>query len=249
MDVQAAARARLANERPVGYRDKSPTGWLKAAAAHLILIPMWTLSPLPLLLGLMLLFTPKWLIGLSLLGFFALLNAITFPYVPAIARSFEKARMENYYDKCELRGAVGTLQCVKTLFCFHPHGVLAVGFVVNGCWSTEFHERTVSPGKRKGEPPVHTCFLIAPALREFSGFFKVMCDMSGRLESAKKSVFRELMCQGRNLAIIPGGFEDSTIYKWGAERTCLSERKGLVKYAALFSFCLAYCVGQVCLGS
>jgi 2-acylglycerol O-acyltransferase 2 len=223
------AAARVADKRPGGCRDKSLIDWVIAAAAHCVLIPMWTMSPLPMLLGLMLLLTSKWAIGLSLLAIFALLNVITFRYVPAVASFFEGARMQNYYDKCELRGTVGAMRREKTLFCFHPHGVLAVGFVVNGCWSTDFHQRTSSPGKRKGEPPVNTCFLIAPALREFSGFFKVMCEMSGRLESAKKSIFQKLMRQGRNLAIIPGGFEDSTIFQRGAERTYLNERKGLIK--------------------
>ena len=136
------AAARVADKRPGGCRDKSLIDWVIAAAAHCVLIPMWTMSPLPMLLGLMLLLTSKWAIGLSLLAIFALLNVITFRYVPAVASFFEGARMQNYYDKCELRGAVGAMRREKTLFCFHPHGVLAVGFVVNGCWSTDFHQRT-----------------------------------------------------------------------------------------------------------
>lgn len=39
------------------------------------------------------------------------------------------------------------------------------------------------------------------------------------------------MGKGRNLAIIPGGFEDATIHKFGVDRTFLKARKGLVKYA------------------
>ena len=39
------------------------------------------------------------------------------------------------------------------------------------------------------------------------------------------------MSLGRNLAIIPGGFEDATIHCYGRDRTFLKNRKGLVKYA------------------
>ena len=39
------------------------------------------------------------------------------------------------------------------------------------------------------------------------------------------------MSRGRNLAIIPGGFEDATIHCYGRDRTFLKNRKGLVKYA------------------
>lgn len=35
-----------------------------------------------------------------------------------------------------------------------------------------------------------------------------------------------LMRAGRNVAIIPGGFEDATLHQYGKERTAVKERKG-----------------------
>ena len=88
---------------------------------------------------------------------------------------------------------------------------------------------------------------------------QVVCDVSGRLESATRENIISLMrrgrydtharsrshtCthvghslntrahtrrRGRNLAIIPGGFEDATLYARGKHRTAMSNRKGLVK--------------------
>jgi hypothetical protein len=71
----------------------------------------------------------------------------------------------------------------KTLFMFHPHGILSVGFVVNGVWSRDFNDlaspkpneeiRMARPGDPYAEPWAGTAFLIARNLREWTGFFKV----------------------------------------------------------------------------
>ena len=113
---------------------------------------------------------------------------------------------------------------------FHPHGILAAGFVVNGCWGKHFialaAKRDLDEPKSSG-----TIFLIARNLREWCPLFKVMCDLSGRLESATKTNIFKFMRAGRNIAIIPGGFEDATLHSFGKERTMMSNRKGTIKYA------------------
>jgi len=81
-------------------------------------------------------------------------------------------------------------------------------------------------------------FLIAQNLREWPTPFKVLCDLSGRLESATKGNCVKLMKAGRNLAIIPGGFEDATLMVFGKDRTMLSQRKGLIKYALQHGYAL-----------
>ena len=107
---------------------------------------------------------------------------------------------------------------------FHPHGILAIGFSVNGCWSRYFNSLTAS--KDLDEPKsTGTVFLIARNLREWSAFFKVLCDVSGRIESATRANIMRFMRARRNIAIIPGGFEDATLHKFGAERTMMRPRK------------------------
>jgi len=138
--------------------------------------------------------------------------------------------MSKYYRKCEIRGALRSMKQDSTLYMFHPHGILATGFVCNGCWSRPFNELTAAKDldvpKNTG-----TVFLIASNLREWSAFFKVLCDVSGRLESATRSNINRLMTARRNIGIIPGGFEDATLMKHGKDRTFMSKRKGLIKYA------------------
>lgn len=165
----------------------------------------------------------------------------TFPYVPAFTRLIFWLNMSSYYKKCELRGALNQMGRSRTLYLFHPHGVITVGFSTNGVWSREFNERTteLEAGPPGGAAPWRGCvFLIAKALREPSVLFKVVCDVSGRLESATRENIISLMRRGRNLAIIPGGFEDATLYAHGKHRTSMSNRKGLVKYALQHGYCL-----------
>jgi len=65
----------------------------------------------------------------------------------------------------------------------------------------------------------------------------VLCDVSGRLESATKEVICSVMRSGRNVAIIPGGFEDATLHTHGKERTAMmvrSIKRALCAYCKRF---------------
>ena len=122
----------------------------------------------------------------------------------SVVQLFYDLDLTHYYRKCELRGPhLGKMAKKNTLFMFHPHGILASGFVVNGCWGRAFNSLTAE--KDLDEPKNSgTVFLIARNLREWAPLFKVLCDLSGRLESATKGNIQKLMGSGRNIAIIPG---------------------------------------------
>ena len=210
-----------------------PGTWLGALIGHLILIPLWTLSPIPMIAAIVMLFcsAPWPFYGLVLIAVFVAISIIPFPYTPACVRLFYNLDIRTYYKTCKLCGPhLGKMGHEKTLFMFHPHGVLATGFVVNGCWGAQFNKLTA---KKDLDAPKNTgtVFLIARNLREWAPLFKVLCDLSGRLESATKSNIQRFMKKGRNLAIIPGGFEDATLHEYGKDRTMMSPRKGLIKYA------------------
>ncbi|CAM9488198.1 unnamed protein product, partial [Heterosigma akashiwo] len=46
------------------------------------------------------------------------------------------------------------------------------------------------------------------------------------------------MEKGESFGIIPGGFEEATISKLGAQRVYLKKRKGFVKYALKYGYAL-----------
>ena len=214
--------------------------WMGAVLAHAILIPLWTLSPLPPCIAIALLFCGgRWTVyALMLVASFVAVRYLHLPYSPSVIRFFYDLDMCGFYRKCELRVPhPEKMGRERTLYMFHPHGILAAGFTCNGCWNKRFNALTAA---RDLDAPEHTgtIFLIARNLREWAPFFKVLCDLSGRLESATKANIVQLMRRGRNMAILPGGFEDATITAFGKDRTVMRARKGLIKYALQHGYAL-----------
>ena len=186
--------------------------WLTGFLGHCILVPLCTTAPFPLLGAIALLCKGQLLAGAVLLGILAMITFVKLPYQPWLVKMFYDLDLPRYYRRCEICGPhLGALRKERTLYLFHPHGVLSAGFTINGCWGRAFNtltaEKDLDPSRPRG-----TTFLIASNLREYGLLFKVLCDLSGRLESATKSNIMRLMRSGRNVAIIPGGFEDATLH-------------------------------------
>eukprot|EP00965_Chrysotila_dentata_P043682 1452304-Pleurochrysis_carterae.AAC.3 len=107
------------------------------------------------------------LLGVALLTLFAAVTfGGTFGERRWVTEWLLSCEMPSYYAACELRGALASMGAPATLYCFHPHGILAVGFVVNGCWSPHFDKLV---NAKQGHD---TVFLIARNLREWGFLFK-----------------------------------------------------------------------------
>merc|ERR1712032_1473634 len=121
-----------------------------------------------------------------------------------------------YYAQAEMRGALADIKKDKTMFTFHPHGCLSAGFTINGIFNAAFH-------KACG----HVAFLIDPGLRHKNPTFRVVCDaykggtQNHALEASDPASFRQRMQRGETIAYVPGGFQEATIYKYGAERAAI----------------------------
>ena len=101
----------------------------------------------------------------------------------------------------------------KTMLCVGPHGILAVGWCyMNTC--VEFIKADIT-------------WLIAPILlqlplcRDFMHW--------GNSAACTPPVFKKLMGKEENIALLPGGFQEATLYKRGKYRLYLNERKGFIK--------------------
>lgn len=99
------------------------------------------------------------------------------------------------------------------------HGVLCAGFSFNGCWSKAFQEHAGTK----------TQWLVDKVLRQDNPCFKVLADVHGGLGTLDKKTVLTIMERGGNLAFVPGGFEDATLVKFGADRTFLKARTGFIK--------------------
>jgi 2-acylglycerol O-acyltransferase 2 len=61
------------------------------------------------------------------------------------------------------------------------------------------------------------------------------------LASASKKNMLSLMKRGTNLAMIPGGFQEATLYERGRHRVYIKDRKGFVKYALQYGYKVVPC--------
>lgn len=111
----------------------------------------------------------------------------------------------------------------KTLLAFHPHGVLCCGWSINGCMGTELLDSEVS---WLGTGALFKLPVISDMLTWYGG------------APAEKESFVGLMKRGANICVLPGGFEEATIFKHGKHRIYLRKRRGFIKYALQHGYTL-----------
>lgn len=103
----------------------------------------------------------------------------------------------------------------QALLCFHPHGILCCGWSVNGCGNIELLKSQIT---YLGTDVVFSLPVISDMLTWYGA------------GPASKSNMLRLMAAGKNLALLPGGFEEATFYRYGQHRV-VTRRKGFMKYA------------------
>lgn len=128
-----------------------------------------------------------------------------------------------YYAKCEMLGHLESIKPEKSVLAFHPHGILAIGFGVNGAFNPKFcrHAGTIK-------------VLVDRILRYSNPLFKIMVEWytqpnHSSWDSADRSTIIKLMQTGVNLSIIPGGFMEATLFCYGTDRVAIKKKKGLIK--------------------
>jgi len=154
--------------------------------------------------------------SLAWVGWFA-----RFRQCPAFLKLFFDLDGTKYYSKCELRGATDDIQKEGSLFGFHPHGILCVGFAMNGMWNKAFHEVAGS----------NTQFAIDGVLREENPIMKLVADWHGGITTLNSQNLKAMIAERKNVAFVPGGFEDATYMVYGEDSTAMRSRTGFIKYA------------------
>uniref|UniRef100_M4BCG3 Acyltransferase n=1 Tax=Hyaloperonospora arabidopsidis (strain Emoy2) TaxID=559515 RepID=M4BCG3_HYAAE len=104
----------------------------------------------------------------------------------------------------------------KKLFAYHPHGVLTCGFAFNGAYHMTF-ERSACR------------WLSADNLFWFPLIRDILNWM--QFSSCAKASMLKFMRKGQNVCIIPGGFEEATLFERGKHRLFLKNRFGFIKLA------------------
>ena len=102
------------------------------------------------------------------------------------------------------------------LFTFHPHGILCCGWSLCGSMSLELSKANIY---FMGTDVLFSLPLISDMLTWYH---------SG---AANKENMIARMKKGENLALLPGGFEEATIFAYGKHRVYIKRRAGFIKYA------------------
>ncbi|GMF34862.1 unnamed protein product [Phytophthora lilii] len=109
----------------------------------------------------------------------------------------------------------------RSMFAFHPHGVLSNGFAINGCHHMSFE-------RAECRWLVAENLFWPPMLREVLNWM----DFS----SVAKATFQRVMPTGQNVSLIPGGFEEATLYRRGKHRVYIKKRFGFIKMALQYGY-------------
>jgi hypothetical protein len=109
----------------------------------------------------------------------------------------------------------------RSLFAFHPHGVLSNGFSLNGAHHMAFER-------------ADCLWLVAENLF----WFPLLHDLLNwtDFDTVAKDTFHRVMPTGQNIGLIPGGFEEATLYRRGKHRVFLKKRFGFIKLALQYGY-------------
>ncbi|OQR92322.1 diacylglycerol acyltransferase [Achlya hypogyna] len=144
---------------------------------------------------------------------------------PAFLEFFQNVSAKHPYFKAQAVhfevSEVASAKATKTLFAFHPHGAVGGGWLVNGIISQAF-----SACKNH--------WLVFDALMKVPLTGDVFTWL--RIDGAGKATFLRLMAQEKNIALIPGGFEEATTFEHGVHRVYLQKRKGFIKLALVHGY-------------
>ncbi|RLN47261.1 hypothetical protein BBJ28_00002354 [Nothophytophthora sp. Chile5] len=104
----------------------------------------------------------------------------------------------------------------RAMFAFHPHGVLTNGWAFNGAHHMSFERADCR-------------WLVAENLF----WFPFTRDLLNWMDqgSVAKATFQRLMSSGQNVCLLPGGFEEATLYERGKHRVYIKKRFGFIKLA------------------
>jgi 2-acylglycerol O-acyltransferase 2 len=154
---------------------------------------------------------------------FIRLRLVEYPYFDYNATIFEEFLEEEQDHTQPLRkdGRPFAKEQDKAMYAFHPHGVLSSGFIINGAHSCRFQASKIK-------------WLVAENLF-WLPFARDLLRWTG-FSDVSKETFHQLMSESRNIALIPGGFQEATIYQKGEHRAYIKQRYGFIKMALQYGY-------------
>jgi hypothetical protein len=128
------------------------------------------------------------------------------------------------------KGAKAPNKCSKTMLAVSPHGILTIGYV--------FLVSSIETEASMFKWLVAESLLVLPFVRDVM----IWTDIHG----CSKKNLTSFMSKGENVSLIPGGFQEATLFQRGKNNIFIKERKGFIKYALRYGYTLqlAYVFGE-----
>jgi len=197
-----------------------------ATLAHFLLIAAWTMSIPIMLIPVVMVLRGYQILGTTILTIFSLQWLLPIKPWLGFRRLIRNLDPRCYYKECRLVLVdEEDLQKENSMICFHPHGIMCGGFSFCGVHNPEFAEG------RHGD----FVWLIADSLTKMP-FFLLVCKWMGNIQSAGKKNMLRLMKTRKNIALIPGGFQEATVMQRGCDRVWIKQRFGFIKYALVHGY-------------
>lgn len=116
--------------------------------------------------------------------------------------------------------------CRDHLFCtIAPHGCFSWGFITN---------TGIRPEIETFRGCISTVLNNSPIFMYFNKWVRITVDSS-------KKFLNNALSNGENIALLPGGFEEATLSKFGVHRLYLSHRKGFITLLLKYGYKLKLC--------
>lgn len=158
------------------------------------------------------------------------LNAVekTLPGCPSFV-DWQCKTYGRYHKVSEIGGALSSIQPGNSFFACHPHGILSIGWAANTVWNKQFHH---AAGR--------CMYLIDSTLRNKGLLARLISDVyegqHGGLRDNSAKTLRQIMSKGESVCMIPGAYQEATMFSFRKERVVLRERMGFVKYCLRFGY-------------
>jgi len=186
----------------------------------------WTLGLPIMLLPVLMVLRGYQILGTVILTVFSFQWVLPLKPWLGFRRTIRNLDPTGYFKECRLVLLdEEDLQKENSMICFHPHGVFSMGFNFCGIHHPEFAEG------RHGD----FVYLVAGILTKMP-FVILVCEWMGNIQSAGKKNMLRLLKARKNIAFLPGGFQEATLTQRGCDRIWLKQRLGFIKYALIYGY-------------
>jgi hypothetical protein len=133
-----------------------------------------------------------------------------------------------FFNYCKINGYFKSYTLIieeelcnhKVLLCTHPHGILSLGM-----GSAVFHQNSI----------LKNFVICGTRFVRYLPISGILARWVG-IQGVNHQNFKRYMSEGKNIILVPGGFECATFTNHRKDRVFLKNRKGFIKYSLRYGY-------------